>query len=165
MKQNGGPLSDFEEHLLALDIKLDEVQKLGKAVVATIGRTRAAVKVGRVDDIVRGLGAISQRIDETTDAAGRLASAWIFDASGYLTDGRFVDDLKEASAEKGLMLFENNGRIYCFPLLLRVDPKEIGVRIGRTLERRIRPSELADLLARAQKRQNGSARHSFSNSC
>jgi hypothetical protein len=152
MKQNGGPLSDFEENLLALDIKLDEVQKLGKAVMATIGRTRAAVKVGRVDDIARGLGAISQRIDETTAAAGRLANAWIFDASGYLTDGRFVDDLKQAAAEKGLVLFENNGRIYCFPLLLRIDPKEIGVRIGRTLERRIRPRELAELLARAQKR-------------
>src|SRR5271169_6148477 len=152
MKQNGGPLSDFEEHLLALDIKLDEVQKLGKAVVATIARTRAAVKVGRVDDIARGLGTISQRIDEANAAAGKLANAWIFDASGYMTDGRFVADLKEAAAEKRLMLFESDGRIYCFPLLLRVDPKEIGVRIGRTLERRIRPSELTELLARAQRR-------------
>ena len=152
MKQNGGPLSDFEQNLLALDIKLDEVQKLGKAVVAAVGRTRAAVKVGRVDDIARGLGAIAHRIDEATAAAGRLANAWIFDASGYLTDGRFVDDLKHAAAERGIALFENNGRIYCFPLLLRLDPKEIGVRIGRTLERRIRPRELAELLARAQKR-------------
>jgi hypothetical protein len=152
IKQNGGPVSDFEESLLALDIKLDEVQKLGKAVVATIGRTRAAVRVGRVGDIARGLGAISQRADQANAAVGRLANAWIFDASAYMTDGRFVADLKEAAAEKGLRLFENDGRIYCFPLLLRVDPKEIGVRIGRTLERRIRPSQLADLLARAQRR-------------
>jgi len=145
-------VSDFEEHLSALDAKLDAVQKLGKAVVATIGRARAAVKAGRVDDIARGLGAISQRIDQANAAAGGLANAWNFDASGYMTDGRFVDDLKRAAAEKGLALFENNGRIYCFPLLLRVDPKEIGIRIGRKLERRVRPSELIELLARAQRR-------------
>jgi len=30
-------VSDFEESLLALDAKLDEAKKLGKAVVAAIG--------------------------------------------------------------------------------------------------------------------------------
>ena len=48
-------MSDFEESLLALDAKLDEAQKLGKAVVAAIGRIRAVVRVGRVGDIARGL--------------------------------------------------------------------------------------------------------------
>jgi hypothetical protein len=145
-------VSDFEEHLLALDAKLDEVQKAGKAVVAAIGRTRAAVKVGRVADISRGLGAVTQRIDEASAAAGGLANGWSFDASAYMADGRFVEDLKKAAAENGLVLFENDGRIYCFPLLLRVDPKEAAVKFGRRLERRIRPSELAGLLASAQKR-------------
>ena len=145
-------MSDFEERLLTLDAELDAVQKLGRAVVAAIGRTRAAVKVGRVADIGRGLGAVSQRLDEANAAAGALASGWAFDTSAYLADGRFSDDLKKAAAEKGLALFENDGRIYCFPLLLRVDSKEFAVKIGRRLERRIRPSELAGLLARTQKR-------------
>jgi hypothetical protein len=145
-------VSDFEQHLFALDAKLDEVQKAGKAVVAAIGRTRAAVKDGRVADIGRGLGAVTQRIDEANAAAGGLANGWTFDASAYLADGRFFDDLEKAAAEKGLALFENDGRIYCFPLLLRVDPKERAVKIGRRLERRVRPSALAALLANAQKR-------------
>jgi hypothetical protein len=145
-------VSDFEDHLLALDAKLDEVQKAGKAVVAAIGRARAAVRVGRLADIGRGLGAVSQRIDEAFAAAGGLANDWSFDASAYMADGRFVEDLKTAAAEKGLTLFENDGRIYCFPLLLRVDPKERAVKIGRRLERRVRPSALATLLANAQKR-------------
>jgi hypothetical protein len=37
-------------------------------------------------------------------------------------------------------------------LLLRVDAKESAVKIGKILERRIRPTELARLLATAQKR-------------
>jgi hypothetical protein len=145
-------VSDFEQHLFALDAKLDEVQKAGKAVVAAIGRSRAAVKVGRVADIARGLGTVVQRLDEANAAADGLASSWTFDASAYLADGRFFDDLKTAAAEKGLALFESDGRIYCFPLLLRVDPKERAVKIGRKLERRVRPSALAALLVNAQKR-------------
>jgi hypothetical protein len=148
----GALVSDFEERLLSLDAKLDAVQKLGKAVMAAIGRTRAAVKVGRVADIGRGLSAVSRRLDETNAAAGALAGVWTFDISAYLADGRFSDDLKKAAAEKGLALFERDGRIYCFPLLLRVDAKEAAVKIGTRLERRVRPRELAELLARAQKR-------------
>jgi len=145
-------VSDFEESLLALDAKLDEAQKLGKAVVAAIGRIRAAVRVGRVGDISKGLGIVSQRLQEAGAVAGPLASGWSFDTPAYMADGRFSDDLKKAAAEKGLALFERDGRIYCFPLLLRVDARENAVKIGRKLERRIRPGELAELLAHAQKR-------------
>src|SRR5271166_6826785 len=49
-------------------------------------------------------------------------------------------------------MFERNGRLYCFPLLLRIDANQSAVRIGRKIERKIRPSELVRLLARAQKR-------------
>jgi hypothetical protein len=145
-------VSDFEVRLASLDAKLDEVQRLGKAVVTAVGRTRAAVKVGRVGDIERALSVVSQRVEEAKAAACALAGGWNFDASAYLADGRFALDLKQAAAEKGLRLFEADGRIYCFPLLLRVDAGELAVKIGRRLERRIRPSELAGLLARAQRR-------------
>ena len=145
-------MPDFEERLSTLDAKLDEVQRRGKAVVTAVGRTRAAVKAGRMVDIERALGAVSQRLDEARAAAGALTGAWDFDTSAYLADGRFTADLKQAAAEKGLRLFESDGRIYCFPLLLRVDAGELAVKIGRRLERRIRPAELAGLLVRAQKR-------------
>jgi hypothetical protein len=145
-------VSDFEEHLLNLDARLDAVQRVGKSMLTAIGRARAAVKVGRVADIERSLGAVSQRLDEAKAAAGALTTGLNFDAKSYLADGRFTKDLKEAAGEKGLRLFESNGRIYCFPLLLRVDAGELAVKIGRSLERRIRPRELAGLLARAQQR-------------
>jgi hypothetical protein len=145
-------VSDFEERLLNLDARLDAVQRVGKSMLAAIGRARAAVKVGRVADIERSLGAVSQRLDEAKAAAGALTTGLNFDAKSYLADGRFAKDLKEAAGEKGLRLFESDGRIYCFPLLLRVDAGELAVKVGRSLERRIRPRELAGLLARAQQR-------------
>lgn len=148
----GARVADFEERLLSLDTRRDAVQRAGKSVLAAVGRARAAVKGGRVADIERSLGAVSQRLDEAKAAAGALTTGLSFDVKGYLADGRFTEDLKKAAAEKGLTLFESDGRIYCFPLLLRVDAEELAVKIGRRLERRIRPGELAGVLARAQQR-------------
>jgi hypothetical protein len=148
----GVPVSDFEESLLALDARLEKVQKLEKAVAAAIARARTAVKTGQAAEIEKGLAAIGQRIAEADTAAVGLAEEWNFDTAAYLSDGRFLDDLKAAAKEQGLAMFESDGRIYCFPLLLRIEPKETAVKIGRRVERRLRPSELARLLARAQKR-------------
>ena len=145
-------MSDFEESLVALDARLEEIQKRGKAVVSAVGRARAAAKLGRASDIARGLDDISKRLGEAGEAAKGLTDCWQFDTSAYLADGRFLDDLKAAAAETGLKLFEHDGRIYCFPLLVRVDPRANAVKIGRKIERRIRPSALAGLLATAQNR-------------
>jgi hypothetical protein len=151
-KEREPMVSDLENQLLALDARLEEAQKNGRAIVSAIARTRAAVKVGRINDITKGLNAIAQQVTDAKEAAGGLGSDWGFDAPAYMADGRFLADLEAAAAEKGLRLFEKNGRIYCFPLLMRIDPKEAAVKIGKTLERRIRPSELVRILTVAQKR-------------
>jgi hypothetical protein len=145
-------VSDFEENLAALDARLEEIQKRGKAVISAIGKARAAAKLGRASEIAKGLDDIARRLGEAGAAAEGLAHCWQFDTSAYLADGRFLDDLKAAAKEAGLDLFEHDGRVYCFPLLLRVDARANAIKIGRKIERRIRPSALARLLAAAQQR-------------
>jgi hypothetical protein len=145
-------MSDFDDSLDALDAQLEEMQKRGKAVVSAVRRARAMARLGRASDIARGLDDIARRLGEAGAAAEGLSGWWQFDTSAYLTDGRFRDDLKAAAREAGLELFERDGRIYCFPLLLRVDPRANAVKIGRKLERRIRPSALTRLLLTAQSR-------------
>jgi len=150
--QKGVQVSDFEESLLALDARLQEIQRLGKAVGSAIARARTATKLGRMSELAKGLDEISRRISDARSAADGLSDDWRFDTHAYMSDGRFLEDLKAAAANHGLSLFEKDGRIYCFPMLFRVDAQEHAVKIGRRLERRIRPRELARLLGAAQKR-------------
>jgi hypothetical protein len=145
-------VSEFEASLAALEARLEEVQKRGKAVMSAIGRARNAAKLGRASEIAKDLDDIAKRLGEVDLAATSLADAWQFDTEAYLADRRFLDDLKAAAARTGLDLFEHDGRIYCFPLLLRPDPRAGAVKVGSRLERRIRPSELVRLLAVLQKR-------------
>jgi hypothetical protein len=144
--------SEFENELAALDARLERAQKAAEGLVNGLKRARRAARAGQVSEIVKGLDGLDARASDAQSAARDLAGAWTFDTSSYMAHGRFLADLQAAASEQNLAMFERDGRIYCFPLILRVDANQSAVRIGRKMERRIRPSELARLLAKAQKR-------------
>lgn len=144
--------SDFEAELGALDARLEKAQKAAENLVKGLKRVRRSAREGAVSDIVRGLSGLDARLADAQSAARGLAEAWRFDAPAYMADGRFLADLQRAAGEHELKLFERDGRIYCFPLILRLEANQSAVRLGRKIERRIRPSELARILSQAQKR-------------
>jgi hypothetical protein len=144
--------SEFEDELAALDARLEKALKAAAGLVNGLKRVRRAARAGQVSEIVKGLDGLDARISDAQIAGRDLAGAWSFDTSSYMADGRFLADLEAAAAEQNLAMFERDGRIYCFPLILRIDANQSAVRVGRKIERRIRPTELVRLLARAQKR-------------
>jgi len=143
--------SEFEDELLALDARLEKAQKAAEGLLGGLKRVRRAARVGNVSDIVKGLNGLDARLTDAEAATGDLSGAWRFDAQAYMADGRFLEDLQATAAEQNLGMFERDGRIYSFPLLLRIDANQSAVRVGRKIERRIRPSELVRHLAKAQK--------------
>jgi len=143
--------SDFEIELNALDQRLEKAQKAAESLVNGLKRSRKSVRDGNVSELVRGLNALDARLTEAQSAARGLSDAWRFDTSAYMADGRFLADLRAAAGEQQLELFERDGRIYCFPLILRLEPSQSAVRVGRKIERRIRSGALVKLLAKVQK--------------
>jgi hypothetical protein len=147
-----GMASEFEDALAALDARLEQALKAAGGLVNGLKRVRRAARAGQVSEIVKGLEGLDQRISDAQSAGRDLAGAWTFDTPSYLADGRFLADLEAAAAEQNLAMFDRDGRIYCFPLILRIDANQSAVRVGRRIERRIRPSQLVGVLAEAQKR-------------
>jgi hypothetical protein len=144
--------SEFEAELTTLDARLQKAQKAAEGLLGGLKRLRRAARFGQVSDIVKGLEGLEARISDAEFAARDLSGAWNFETPSYMSDGRFLADLRAAAAEQNLAMFERDGRVYCFPLILRVDANQSAVRVGRKIERRIRPSELVRLLAETQKR-------------
>ncbi len=143
--------SEFEAALTALDDRLEKAEKAAESLLGSLKRIRRAARVGNVADIVKGLSGVNARVGDADAATRDLSEAWRFDAPAYMADGRYLADLQAAAAEQNLAMFERDGRLYCFPLLLKIDSGQSAVRIGAKIERRIRPSELVRLLAKAQK--------------
>jgi hypothetical protein len=145
-----GGMADLESALTGLEARLAEAQKPVDALAKAFRRLRQAARTGHIGDIERGLAAVVQRGEDARAATTALPDGWHFDAR-YLEEG-YLAELKAAAAEAGIRLIERDGRIYAFPLLLRIEPREAAVRVGRKLERRIRPSEIARQLAAIQRR-------------
>ncbi|MSP01972.1 MAG: hypothetical protein EXR07_13110 [Acetobacteraceae bacterium] len=60
-----------------------------------------------------------------------------------------------------MTLVQRDGRITAYPVILRLEPRNLGVRIGRKLERRLRPGVLAQQLKAIQQRPNRFNARSF----
>jgi len=144
--------SEFEDELSSLDARLENAQKAAEGLVNGLKRARRAARVGQISEIIKSLGGIDARLADAQSAARDLSGAWRFDTSAYMASGRYLADLQAAAADQKLDMFERDGRVYCFPLILRVEANQSAVRVGRKIERRVRPSELVRLLAKEQKR-------------
>ena len=93
------------------------------------------------------------------DSAARLAETVAKDAElpainipAAFEDGSFLTELSAAAKAANVTLVQRDGRITAYPVVLRLEPRNLGVRIGHKLERRLRPSVLARHLKTIQDR-------------
>ena len=144
-------MAEIEAALAGLAAKIADAQKVSDALSRSLKKLRQATETGHVADLEKGLQTIAERGQEAEAAARSLAGAWDFDARSHLQSA-YVEELRREAAGQGLSLFEKDGRLYAFPLILRLEPREAAIRVGKKLERRIRPKTLVKLLAAVQKR-------------
>ncbi|HEY3267516.1 MAG TPA: hypothetical protein VGM37_11355, partial [Armatimonadota bacterium] len=74
-----------------------------------------------------------------------------FDAARWLSDeDGFLAEIRAAAEEAGVRLYERDGVVFCYPVLVRAEPDLAAVRIDKRLDFNIRPSTLAAALKKAQ---------------
>lgn len=144
-------MAQFEEALADLESSVAEAQKRADALTKSLRRVLHAARSGNVQQIERGLAQLPALGTDAAAAVGELSDHWRFDVRAYLEDG-YLDELSRQAAEAGLSVFERDGRIYAFPLIMRLIPAEAAVRIAKRTERGIRPKALVRQLAAFQKR-------------
>jgi len=142
----------LESALADLEKQLEAAAKAAKAALAVLKKAQTSASVGALRDLQNQLAEArmsSARFAETMAAADQ---SWTFAPEPYFAGGGYLEELKEEAERGGLSLFEKDGRIYCFPMLLTLSDKDSAVVIDRKPERRVRPGELVKLLAARQKR-------------
>jgi hypothetical protein len=100
-------------------------------------------------------GAIAQARQDAARASEPLtaaADAWHYDLAAAFEGTSYLDELAAAARAAGVVMVLRDGRITVYPAALRLEARSQGVRVGRKLERRIRPSFLAGELKKLQQR-------------
>jgi hypothetical protein len=143
----------LEDALAAWDDQLAGLERQAGAMLRATKRLRRAAHEGAV-------ASFPAAETDLQDAAAKLQAtldqtrAPVLDLPAAFASGAFLDELARAAETANVTLIQRDGRISIYPLALRLDPRGQGVRIGRRLERRIRPSFLAAHLRALQQRPN-----------
>jgi hypothetical protein len=141
----------LEDALEAFEAEIAAASKSLAGIRSSLGKAAKAAQLGQIRDIDKALGALSATSAEFAKRLANAQSSWTFDAESHLASGAFKDELIEAATAAGLKVFERDGRIYCYPMLLGVAVKDLALTIDRKPERRLRPSVLVKLLAARQR--------------
>jgi hypothetical protein len=144
----------LEATLTAWEQQLGGLERQAQAVLRAAHRLRKAAQEGAVAGFASAIGAVRDDAAKLQDAVGQAANPPAIDVGEKFANGTFLAELAEAAAAANVTLVQRDGRVTAYPVVLRLEPRGPGVRIGRRLERRIRPSFLAAQLRALQQRPN-----------
>lgn len=142
----------LEKALSKLEEDVTSTIKSNANVHAVLRKILAAAKQGKLKDLASALDAAEKAESVSRQQISALKTKWDFNEQEYLSSSAYAQELLELAQEKGLNLYERDDRLYCYPVFIRILPGERAVMIGKTIERKIRPSYLINHLKELQKR-------------
>lgn len=142
----------LEDTLAALDLHLGDAEKQAAALLKAARRLRRAACEGNVASLPAEIAAVQADAIRAGELFAHAAAAFGYDVAEAFANGAWLDELATAARAAGVTLVRRDGRITAYPVALRLDGRSQGVRVGRRLERRIRPSFLAAQLRALQQR-------------
>lgn len=134
----------LDDYAPAVSAWLDAAKKEAGAVA----RLQKAVASGNARDIEKHRQS-ALNAAEITEQRAQNCGPFEFDLTRYLRD-EFASDLQDAAQDAGVRLYERDGVIFSYPVLVRIEPDLGAVRIDKRLEPNIRPELLAQQLKKAQ---------------
>lgn len=148
MAADGG----LEAALAATEEQVDNALRATSAATRELKKAKAGAARGQLRDLRRALSAAAGLAEEATKATAGAASSYDFDEREHLESGGYAEELLDAAAAQDVAMYEVDGRLLCYPSLVKVLPADAAVEVDRRREKRLRPSVLAELLAAMQTR-------------
>ncbi len=140
----------LEQALAAIEEQAGDLVKTTKQVMASFKKIKDAAKVG-------DLGKLRKLLEEGKSATLGLGCDFVktqerlnFDEASYLSGEDFRQELLTTAQQMGVNLYEHDGYLFSYPVLLKILHKERAVSIDRMRESRLRPSVLVKRLKDVQ---------------
>jgi hypothetical protein len=137
----------IEPALRALEDHLAVGARAYKVAGLALRKAQDAARTGNLRDMRRLLESARQASEQCAQAIRAAEASWLFPAEEYLASEQYLADLRQASQALGLEgIRVLDGRLYCYPNIVRVEPRDVVVRVGRRRQAGVRPAHIAALL-------------------
>ena len=113
-----------------------------------------AAKDGNIAAAKRAQHSMREALNALQQEVANSVESWPFgddEEQQYLSDG-YSSELRTVAAERGLEIYERDGRMIAHPSIVRVMPGSRAVRIDRKQVSAIRPTRLTDILLNNQRK-------------
>jgi hypothetical protein len=144
--------ASLETTLDAWETSLARLEQQAALVLRVAKQLRKAAQDGALASVAPAQTALRDGVAKLTETIAQDAAPPPIDIPAAFENGSFMAELSGAAAAAGVTLVQRDGRITAYPVVLRLEPRNLGVRIGRKLERRLRPAVLARHLKAIQQR-------------
>ena len=141
---------NLEQVLAEIEAQAGDLVKTTKQVMASFKKIKDAAKVG---DLLK----LRKLLEEGKSATLSLGCDFVktqerlnFDEASYLAGKDFRQELLTTAQQMGVNLYEHDGYLFSYPVLLKILHKERAVSIDRIRESRLRPSVLVKRLKEVQ---------------
>jgi len=143
------PDADLESALAQLDGKLAVAHRALMTAQRQLKQAAEASRHGNLRDLPRLLAGATEAAGAFAQTASEAQRSWAFDAPRHLDSGAYMAELV-ASAEAGELpgVREVDGHLYSFPVVVKVDARDLSLKVGRKTQRGLRPSAVVALLRR-----------------
>jgi hypothetical protein len=151
--------TQLEPALAAVEARMDEAERQAKGLLVRLKRARRMAAIGDISGVFSQLEQAPEAADRLARAFRTLDGSFSYDAEQAFASGSYVAELMAEAERQGVTIVERDGRLSAFPLVLKLDARTPGVRVGRKMVRGIRPSALVKSLKATQQtgRFNASA--------
>lgn len=140
----------FENALSKTEKSTDLSLKSGSRAIGAIKKFHKAVQTGNVRDIRKYKDEAILAIDKLKADFYDAQSSWDFDTDAYFSDHSYIDELLACASEEEFKIHELDGKLFCYPLLIKPQLADQSVKIDKSRERRLRPSFLITHLKKLQ---------------
>lgn len=145
----------FEEAFGEVERAADTTLASTNALLRQAKELQKAARTGNIAAMKRAQERLDDTLSAVRQATANAMAAWPYsdeEAEGHLRDG-YRQEFQRVASEKGLNVFERDGRLIAHPSMVRVVPGERAVVIDRKQTSTIRPSHLVGMLLAGQKRR------------
>jgi hypothetical protein len=142
---------DLESSLADLEAHLGVADRALKQATGALRNALDAARKGRLRELPKLLAAVGETARGFADRAVEAERSWSFPVETHLSSHEYLAEVQRLADDSGLgNVRVVDGQLFSYPLIVKVDARDVSLKLGKKVHRELRPSHLVRRLQEAR---------------